>query len=62
MEGMSGQNTVQIRFHDKALGLQVTEAVQEELNGQMAIRKARKAKDQRPGEEDLLQGSGHGNK
>lgn len=37
MEGVSGWDTVKIRFHNKALGLQVIEAIQEELNGQMCI-------------------------
>lgn len=37
MEGVSGWNTVKIRFHTKALGLQVIEAIQGELNGQMYI-------------------------
>lgn len=37
MEGESGRDTVKVRFHIKALGLQEIEAIQEELNGWMYI-------------------------
>lgn len=45
MEGESRRNTVKVRFHNKALGLQLMEATGEELNGQVFISGGSSVKD-----------------